>query len=529
MALAGAVLAAVLGALTSLPLLAFAFAGSVLFGLPFFPFDVFDWLARVLPGWMITPVIDALVALFNSLRLGPTATLAKVAEQAMALGLASATATAVAVVLYAGVVRGLRPGWWAGLALGGLLAVILLVVESARGLDLANTLHPVWLVLPLLAWGAALGLLVERLAAAPAAETAPAASRRVALAKIAAGSVGIALALWGAGALAERDRPPAPGTPPRQPEPGTEPVATLPEPPPGRIEPAWGTRLEVTPNVAFYRVDINLLPVRLDGADWRLKIAGLFDRPRDLTLADLRAMPAVTQPVTLTCISNPVGGDLISNAYWTGVRLRDLLAELGMRPETKEVFLRSADGFYETVTAADMMDERTLLAYGMNGVTLPVEHGYPLRILIPDRYGMKQPKWIIYLEAKGKEERRGYWPEREWSEEALVQIMSQVDAAAPDEVDKEKVVIGGIAFTGAQGVSKVEVQVENGPWEEARLRTPPLGPLTWVQWRYEWPRQPGTWNFRARATDSRGNLQIARRAGPRPDGATGYHVISRTV
>jgi DMSO/TMAO reductase YedYZ molybdopterin-dependent catalytic subunit len=351
------------------------------------------------------------------------------------------------------------------------------------------------------------------------------------LARIAAGSVGMALALWGVGVVAQRDRPQQPDGPtqPGLPEPGTEVVATVPDPPPGRIEPAWGTRPEVTPNPGFYRVDINLMPVRVDGASWRLEVRGLFDKPRNLSLADLRAMPPVTAPVTLTCISNPVGGDLISNAYWTGVRLRDLLTELGMRAETKEIFLEAADGFYETVTARDMMDERTLLVYGMNGVTLPVEHGYPLRILIPDRYGMKQPKWITSIDAAGEERRRGYWPEREWSEEALVQIMSQVDAAAPDENRPDTVVVGGIAFTGAQGVSKVEVQVENGPWEEAQLRIPPLGPLTWVQWRYEWPRQPGNWNFRVRATDGRGNLQIARRQGPRPDGATGYHVISRQV
>lgn len=526
MALGRALLAALLGALTSLPLVALYYAGSRLAGLPFVPFDVFDWLARVLPGPLITPVIDALVAAANSLRLGPTSTIAKGVEQLMA----------VAVFVGAAAVGGIGQFWlgrgsvakaWPGLVTGALFGMLLIAVELAFGFAFNPNIVLFWLLLPPLVWGAALWALMgavwpaERQTADMATKGT---TRRAALVKIAGGSVGVALALWGLGALAGRDRddkltgPPAPGS-----------IGDIPAPPPGRIEPAPGARSEVTPNDSFYRVDINLLPVVVDGSAWRLETKGLFARARNLTMAEVQAYPAVTAPVTLTCISNPVGGDLIGNAYWTGVRLRDLLEDLGMRPETKEIFIQSTDGFYETVTAADMMDPRTLLVYQMNGLPLPQEHGYPLRILIPDRFGMKQPKWIISLEAKGEEERRGYWPEREWSEEALVQIMSQLDDAVVDPADEGKVLVSGIAFTGAQGVSRVEVQVEGGPWEEATLRVPPLGELSWVQWRYEWPRQSGNWVFRVRAADGRGNRQIERRAGPRPDGATGLHVISRRV
>ncbi|MHB9092598.1 MAG: molybdopterin-dependent oxidoreductase, partial [Chloroflexota bacterium] len=332
-----------------------------------------------------------------------------------------------------------------------------------------------------------------------------------------AGSLGLGFVLWGLGVLV--------GQPPAergsdQPLPGSAPPA--PPVPQGRPAPAPGTRPEVTATDKFYRVDINLRPVQLDAQAWRLELSGLFARPGSLTLSQLKAYPAVTEARTLSCISNPVGGDLISNAYFTGLRLRDLLQDRGLSPDAKELYVKSADGFYETITLADMQDPRTLLVYGMNGVTLPDEHGFPLRFLIPDRYGMKQPKWIVSMEAKGTQENRGYWPERDWSEEALVQITSVIDTYATDQAGDGRVPIGGIAWTGAQGVQKVEVQVDGGDWREAQLIAPPLGPLTWVLWRFDWPRVAGTHNFRSRTTDSRGNVQIEPKHDTRPDGATGY-------
>ncbi|RMF26806.1 MAG: molybdopterin-binding oxidoreductase, partial [Chloroflexi bacterium] len=310
--------------------------------------------------------------------------------------------------------------------------------------------------------------------------------------------------------------------------PGVPPQATLAVAPRDFIAPAPGTRPEVTPTELFYRIDINARPVVIEGESWVLQVDGLFDNPRPLTLADLMAYPPVTQAITLSCISNPIGGDLIGTAYWTGVRLRDLLQDLGLRPEAQELYVEAADGFYESVAMADLMDPRTLLVYGMNGETLPVEHGYPLRIYIPNRYGMKQPKWITRIEAIDREG-PGYWVDRGWSAEARPQIISVIDTVAVDQQVDGKVPIGGIAWAGDRGIQKVEVQVDGGPWVEAVLRTPPLSPLTWVQWRYNWPAVPGRHTFRVRATDGTGALQIEERRPTRPDGATGYHEVTVSI
>jgi len=278
----------------------------------------------------------------------------------------------------------------------------------------------------------------------------------------------------------------------------------------------------VTPTEDFYRIDINTRSPVVDGDAWELEVGGLFQSPRNLTLDDLMAYPAVTQAITLSCISNRIGGDLISTGYWTGLRLRDLLADLQLEPEAGALFLEAEDGFYETVVAEDMMDERTLLVYGMNGETLPVEHGYPLRIYIPNRYGMKQPKWIVRMQAI-EAWRPGYWVERGWSREARPHIVSVVDTVAEDAAENGQVPVGGIAWAGDRGIQKVELRVDDGPWEEAELRKPPLSTLTWVQWRYNWPAEPGAHTLTVRATDGTGTLQTAEETGVRPDGATGYH------
>jgi DMSO/TMAO reductase YedYZ molybdopterin-dependent catalytic subunit len=291
-----------------------------------------------------------------------------------------------------------------------------------------------------------------------------------------------------------------------------------------RFPAAPGTRPELTKNEDFYRIDINLRPPRIDGEAWRLKVEGLVKRPLSLSLQDIRSRPGQTQAITLSCISNPVGGDLISTSFWTGALLKQLLDEAGLEESVREIFIESADGFYESVPLNEAMDGRTLLVYEMNGEPLPVEHGYPLRIFIPGHFGMKQPKWITRLEAI---DRRGpgYWVDRNWSPTALVRTTSVVDAAAVDRDASGQglVAVGGIAYAGARGISAVEVQVDDGAWERAELRVPALSPLTWVQWRYFWKSTPGRHNFRVRAYDGTGKLQETDPRPTFPDGATGIH------
>ncbi len=263
------------------------------------------------------------------------------------------------------------------------------------------------------------------------------------------------------------------------------------------------------------------------GAEWTLQVAGLFSQPRPLTQADLMGYPAVLQTMTISCISNPIGGDLIGTSTWVGARLRDVLADLGLRPEAQQLAIMAADGFYESVTMADMRDPRTLLVYGMNGATLPIEHGFPLRIYIPNHYGMKQPKWITRIEAI-EHAGPGYWVERGWSMDARPQIIAIIDTVTR-AADTSLVTVGGIAWAGDRGIQQVEIQVDDGAWSAATLRLPPLSPLTWVQWRVDVPVPSGRHTFRVRATDGTGTIQIGATSDPAPNGATGFHALTVRV
>ncbi|MCL5279869.1 MAG: molybdopterin-dependent oxidoreductase [Planctomycetes bacterium] len=293
------------------------------------------------------------------------------------------------------------------------------------------------------------------------------------------------------------------------------------------VQPAPGTRPEYTPLDRHYRIDINTIPPAINEGEWTLKVTGLVDKPRTPTLMGLRRYEPMHQFITLACISNPVGGDLIGTTRWTGVSLQRLLPDLGLQSTATHLKIRSADGFYEVVPLDIIRsDERVMLVYAWDGVPLPTGHGFPLRIYLPDVYGMKQPKWIESIEATDRWE-PGYWVVRGWDKIAQMKATSVIDTVAVDmtiiDASREVLVpIGGIAHAGARGISKVEVQVHNGPWQEAALRTP-LSGLTWVIWRYDWPFESGDHTFTVRCWDGAGNAQIVAPNPPEPHGATGLH------
>lgn len=566
-----AITGGLLGGLAGLPLVALSYLGAQWVNFSFFPFDLFDWISRILPGDIIRLSIGSMVKVITGLGLGPISSTAKWIEQLLSVLLMVGICIVLGAAIGFVVRRSSRPGRLIGIAAGFLLFAVMVVAEiflanstvSNPQSAFQSVLNIIWLAILVLGWGGIVGSLLIPAASNETADSTASnvtasdysASRRSFLAKVAGGAVALTVVAWGGGRLfAKEGRPsgsgealanlsnPTPEAASTQAAPtvAAAPVApvatagaTMPAvpttvPASARIAAAPGTRDELTANKDFYRIDIDLESPAIDKDNWTLEIKGLFDKPRTLKYADLLAFPAVTQPVTMSCISNPVGGDLISTSNWTGLRLRDLLMSLGLNPEAKELTVRSADSFYENVVMADMMDERTLLVYGMNGETLPKDHGFPLRIYIPNRYGMKQPKWITSIEAV-KEHDAGYWVERGWSDEARPQIVSVIDAIAKDQIQDGKVPVGGIAWAGARGIQKVEVQVDGDPWVEATLRVPSLGPLTWVQWRYDWPVQKGHHAFAVRATDKTGALQIAEVRDPEPEGATGYDFADVTI
>jgi DMSO/TMAO reductase YedYZ molybdopterin-dependent catalytic subunit len=296
------------------------------------------------------------------------------------------------------------------------------------------------------------------------------------------------------------------------------------------VKPVPGTRPEYTPLERHYRIDIDTSPPIIDPQHWRLKIDGLVEKPLALTLDELQRFEPMHQFITLSCISNPVGGDLIGTTRWTGACLQRLLPSLRLQAGATHLKIRAADGFYEVVSLETIRsDERVMLTYAWDGVPLLPEHGFPLRIYIPDLYGMKQPKWIESIEVTDHWE-PGFWVDRGWDKVARMTATSVIDTVAVDmtiiNADHRRLVpIGGIAHAGARGISRVELQVDDGPWQEAALRTP-LSDLTWVVWRYEWPFDHGKHTFRVRCYEGNGTLQIASPSPVEPSGATGLY--SRT-
>lgn len=243
----------------------------------------------------------------------------------------------------------------------------------------------------------------------------------------------------------------------------------------------------ITPNNEFFALHIGDIPA-LDLKSWRLIITGYTERVTTLTYDDILKMKAITKMYTLTCIGNEVGGNQIGNARWTGVLMRDVLNKAGVKKGVKNVILRGADGYSTSIPIKDALHKDALLAYKMNGETLPKEHGYPLRFLNPRRYGMKNPKWLVNIELTPKDY-KGYWEKRGWDDEALVQIRSGIRRPENKEIIESKIyTISGYAFDGGNhgGISKVEVSADEGKtWNEAIIWASD-SPLAWSLWRYRW-------------------------------------------
>lgn len=286
-----------------------------------------------------------------------------------------------------------------------------------------------------------------------------------------------------------------------------------------------------TPNSDFYRIDTALTVPQVPTEGYELRVTGLVDRELSLSFDDLLARSVEEHDITLTCVSNTVGGELIGNARWTGVRLDELLAEAGVDPSATQVVGRSIDGYSCGFPIEAATDGRNaLVAFGMNGEPLPLEHGFPVRLIVPGLYGyISATKWLTEIELTTFEDFEQYWVPRGYADRAPIKLMSRIDSVdglgTLTRNADGTAAIGGVAWAQTRGISAVEVQLDEGPWQPCELGAA-LNDDTWRQWAFRWtPTAAARTSIRCRATDGDGVIQTDERAEPLPNGASGHHQI----
>lgn len=569
-----AMIGALLGVLLAFPITAIFYLAESTANLPFLPADLMNWLIPFIPGDLITFGINLMVDIILALDLGREDVVAKFFEtltaSAIFIGLLAGLAFVYRVYIF-DFVKDRLPSPLGGVLVALVLALPLAIISDVEltgdnpfysGRSLA--LRSAWNIALVLLWGALMHLAIERymnlkdsvpenkdlkstssatsMDEVPSTRPLPAEivdvpsnrpmvqklSRRRFLVQVGGTSAAVTVIGAGLGSLLEE----------------SEAIIAAEQqdfsfqnfPNQGAsVEPAPGTRPEYTPLEDHYRIDINSAsPPEVDADTWRLQITGLVVAPTEFTLDQIRNdFDSMNQYVTLSCISNRIGGSLISTIGWTGVSMQDILDVVRPREDATHIRITSADGFWEYI-ALDLIreDRRVMLCYAWDEKLLLQKHGFPLRIYIPDRYGMKQPKWIVEMEFVNEWD-EGYWVERGWSREALVQTTSVIDTVAvneayTDENGQSYIPVGGIAYSGDKGISKVEISLNDGEWVEAELRTP-LSETTWVIWRYDWPLQEGEQRFAVRCYDGSGGLQVTEQRRNKPNGATGTHTFEASV
>ena len=457
---------------------------------PYAPYSVAEWVVRETPGPVVTWAIE---------ELGGYA-------------LSSTGYIVMAVALIAGMSLGNRPSW-----LFACLAA-LLTVFAARVDPVAPEVIPTIGSVAIAAVAAYVAAELVRPAPAwrPGDDSDPVRRRLIT-------GMGLAVGLFSLGGVALirsglRSTPSGPviaDTPVRIPSDRT-------------FTSVGGLSPKVTPRDEHYTIDIALENPTTDGGGWRLRITGLVRDELALSLDDLRDMETVERLHNLSCISNEVGGDLISNSRWTGVPFDRLLDMAGVAPEAVSVRATCADGYYEVIALDDIVGHEALIVFGMNGRLLPRDHGYPTRMLFPNHYGMRNVKWLEELELiDGYPD--GYWAERGWDKDAVVRTQSRIDVPGDGATVGSRFVCAGIAWAGTRAVERVELSMDNGTsWQPARLEGS-LGPFSWQRWQAELEPPAGRTTIMVRAVDGTGEVQDVERRDPHPSGATGYHRIAVVV
>ncbi|HEY8319520.1 MAG TPA: molybdopterin-dependent oxidoreductase [Amnibacterium sp.] len=369
-----------------------------------------------------------------------------------------------------------------------------------------------------------LALLVGRLRPRAAGEAGPT-RRGLVIATVVTAAAG-ALAGWGASAATAGSRRVASAIARvRLPKP----VATVEPLPAGVSVGVPGVAPFLTPTADFYRIDISLSPPQVDPSSWQLEVTGEVEQPFRITYAELLAMGLSESRTTLMCVSNEVGGGLISTATWLGVPIRDLLARARPKAGADMVLSTGADGFTASSPLSALTDGRNaILAVGMNGEVLPNLHGFPVRMVVPGLYGyVSATKWLQSLQVTRYSEATAYWTNRGWSEKGPVKVSSRIDVPGRS-VAPGVVAVAGVAWAQHTGIARVQLQIDDGPWRDCELGTEASIDV-WRQWKYRWIAERGTHTLRVRATDRNGLVQTAKVADVVPDGATGLHTVQVQV
>ncbi|EPR76157.1 putative sulfite oxidase [Leifsonia rubra CMS 76R] len=446
------------------------------------------------------------------------------------------------LALIVGVLEYAKPGWGVvGLVAVGVIATIAVATRAEA--------TAVWPLSPVL--GVAAGVLLLRLGmirlrrwvrvtavtGVPVATdvtpatvpTGPTASRRDFLRFVGVTSVGAALV--GIGARVANAGATAVDTVRRA---LTLPAPAIPAPPipAGASLDVSGISPIVTSNTDFYRIDTALIVPNIDPDRWRLRVTGMVENELEFTFDELLALPMIEKIITLSCVSNEVGGDLVDNALWLGYPIHRVLAMAKPLPGSDMVLSRSVDGFTASTPLEVLQEEDrdSILAVGMNGEPLPRQHGFPVRMVVPGLYGyVSATKWLVELTVTRFADQTAYWTDRGWSAKGPVKVQSRIDVPQQGiQVDAGTVPIAGVAWAPDTGVQTVEVRIDGGPWSEARLATA-ISADTWVQWVYDWQATSGKHSIEVRATDAAGVTQPGEPVPVVPDGAEGWHTISVQV
>jgi DMSO/TMAO reductase YedYZ molybdopterin-dependent catalytic subunit len=487
---------------TAISVAALFVAAGLGWGVPFPPTSIAEAVLRAVPGGVATFFIEHL---------------GHMARPSLAAGAVLATFFFGSELLALTSRRGAPRPW----AAGGVLAVL---AAAAIVLGPRDDLSVPAVVLVLLAAAALYALVAGRFLTVLAERGGPGhvdLARRRALRVGIGGAAGIAFGGFALGWLARRLGGPdtnvvlvAPADP-----------AFIPARPSFPVVP--GLSPEVTAAADHYVVDINLVQPSVEAQGWTLDVQGLVDKPLSFSFAELqKRFPIAEEYAVLTCISNEIGGNLIGNSRWGGVRLKDVLTAAGVQGGAVDVVFYAADHYSDSIPLDVAMDDSVLLAVSQNGAPLRQEHGFPCRVRVPQIYGMKNVKWLERIEVVNRDY-KGYWMQRGWSDVATVRTESRIDVPTGRDAipTGAKTWIAGVAWSGGRGISKVEVSTDAGQsWQEAMLKGP-ISPYAWTLWAYEWtPAQPGRVTVACRATDGTGAVQTAAIAPPHPSGATGYHV-----